>query len=189
VKKSDNIRAYVKNQSESKIKKVKVESVVTSTLSELVSLITDADNHKNWVFMNDHASILDTLSCFEWKYYGYSYLPWPVADRDFITSSKMTQDSVDYSIVIEAKGQPDLIPENEGVVRVRSVSSQWSLNPLGNGEVHITFELAIDIGGKIPAWLINLGVTRGPLNTMEGLIDQLEQGNYKNSNRPNIKEL
>lgn len=188
VKSNGDIKAYVKKQEGSKIKMVKVETVTEATLSELVCLITDADNHSNWVFMNDHGAVLETMDCSNWVYYGYTDLPWPVSDRDIITISCMTQDSIDYSVKIEARACPNYIPDKNECIRINHVHSLWSLNPLGNGKVHISFELAIDIGGNIPKWLLNLGVTKGPLTTMEGLLDQLAHRNYSDRSRKGIKE-
>ncbi len=175
VKNSNNIKAYVKKENNSKVKSVKVETVAEASLSQLVSIIKDASSHNEWVFMNNGACILDSIDRFHWKYHGWSELPWPVMDRDFITDVVLIQDSVDYSIKIISRAIPDYLPENEDFVRVPLANSQWTLNPIGNGSVHITFELLTDIGGKIPAWFINLAVTKGPMGTMEGLLEQLNK--------------
>lgn len=189
VKKSNGIEAFVKSQDDTKIKRVKVETIVTGTLSELVSIIKDAENHPQWVFMNKEAKILDTVNCYRWKYYGYSDLPWPISDRDFVTDVILNQDSIDYSITIVSTAIPEYIPELENCLRIQTVYSQWILNPLGNGEVHMSFELSIDIGGKIPVWFINMAVAKGPFHTMEGLIEQLKKSCYKDSKLDSIKEL
>ncbi len=189
VKENNGIEAFVKDQKDSKIKIVKVEARVESSLSLLITIIKDADCHNQWVFLNEHAEIVDSVSCSEWKYYGYSELPWPVSDRDFVTNVTMTQDSMDYSVKIVSYSIADYLPEKEGYVRVPVIFSCWTLNPLGNGEVHLTFELSTDIGGKIPAWFVNLAVTKGPISTIEGLMEQVEKRRCYKKPIPGIKEF
>ncbi len=189
VKNNNGIKAFVKNQNDTKIKRVKVEAQVEASLALLITILKDAQCHNQWVFLNEHAEIVDSVSCNEWKYYGYSALPWPLSDRDFVTDVKMTQDSVDYSVQIVSHALPDFLPEKEGYVRIPYVFSSWTLNPLGNGEVLMTFELTIDLGGKIPLWFINLAVAKGPISTMQGLSDQVEKRKCNTYSISGIKEL
>ena len=188
VKSSNGIKAYTQNQTGSKIKRVKVEALVQATLSQLISLLKDADNHKEWVYFNKSARMIEVESEYQWKYYGYSDSPWPVSDRDFITEVVLSQDSIDYSVTLISCAIPTFLPVTKDCVRIPYINSKWYLNPVGNGSVYIVFELAADIGGKIPAWLFNLAITKGPLSTMEGLIEQIET-KYKNTNLDYIKEL
>jgi len=185
----NNIKAYVQKVPYSQIKKVKVETVIETTLSELVALMKDSENHTNWVFLNEEASIIEETDELNWKYYGVTDTPWPVSNRDFITDITLRQDSVDYSVTLTSYALPDFLPEKEDCVRVPYIFSVWTFNPIGNGSVHVVLELEADVGGKIPIWLINLAVTKGPLNTMVGLIDELKTNRYKDVDINYIKEL
>ncbi len=189
VKSVDGIHAYVQKQLDTKVRKVKVETIATAQLSELISIIKNAKCHKDWVFLNKSACILEEESDYCWKYYAHTNSPWPVFDRDFITDVVLIQDSVDYSVKIVSIGLPDYIPEKEDCVRIRTIFSQWTFNPLGNGSVFIKLEIEADIGGKIPVWLVNLVVTKGPLSTMEGLLNELQKENNIGVTLDYIKEL
>ena len=179
VKNSDNIKAYVQKGPSSQLKMVKVETVLETSLSELVAIIKDAKNHKNWVFLNETAKMLEETDEFNWKYYGITDAPWPVYDRDFVTTVTLEQSQTDYSISIISDGIPNYLIENEEMVRIHYVHSVWVFNPLGNGTVHISFVLEADPGGNIPIWLINMAVSKGPYKTVEGLIKEIESGKYK----------
>ncbi|MBC8319337.1 MAG: hypothetical protein H8E34_01305 [Bacteroidetes bacterium] len=179
VKTNSDVKAYVKKVSYIQINKVKVESVVETTLSELVTLIKDAKNHCAWVFLNEKAEIIEVTNDFKWKYYAHISAPWPVTDRDFITDVTLKQNNIDYSITILSVAMPDFLPDKEDCVRIPYIISQWTLNPLKDGQVHVSLEIEVDIGGTIPAWLVNLAVTKGPLSTMNGLIRVLQTDKYK----------
>ncbi len=189
VKSVDGIKAYIQKQPDTKVRRVKVETLTKASLSNLVSIVKNAEHHKDWVFFNKSACVIDKKSDYCWKYYAHTDSPWPVCDRDFITDVFLSQDSIDYSVKIVSIGLPDFIPEKEDCIRVRTIYSQWTFNPIGNGMVHITLEMAADLGGKIPIWLMNLALTKGPLETMEGLLDELRKNKYKNVKLSYIKEL
>lgn len=174
VRNSDNIIVYVKKIPASQLKKVKVEAALNTTLTDLVTLIKDAENHYKWVFFNERARIIEETDDFHWKYYGYMDLPWPVFDRDFITDVTLCQDKTDCSITILSVAISDFLPEDEDCVRIPYLTSLWCLVPMGNDSIHISLELEVDIGGKIPIWLVNMAVTKGPLSTIKGLIKELK---------------
>lgn len=189
VKDSDDIVAYVQKLPSSQLKKVKVETVIKATLSEIITIIKDAENHKNWVFFNNSAEIIDVTDDLHWKYYGYTDSPWPVNDRDFITSVTLCQNKIDHSITITSIALPDYLPEKEDCVRIRNLTSVWYLEPRCNGDVYTTLEIEVDIGGKIPQWLVNMAITKGPISTMTGLIEVLDSNNYNHPKLVYIKEL
>lgn len=189
VKSCNNIKAYVQKLPDSEIKRVKVETVLEVSLTELVAIIKDAENHNNWVFFSDRAEILEETDDCNWKYYGFTDTPWPVNNRDVITSVSLIQNKVDYSITITSIAIPDFLPKDEDCVRVKHLNAIWKLNPIGNGTVHISFELEIDPGGNIPLWLVNLAVTKGPLKTVEGLIEEINSKKYKNIKLDYVEEF
>ena len=103
-----------------------------------------------------------------WKYYGSNDLPWPISDRDFVTQAFLVQDSIGI-VKIVSNALPDFLPEKEDYIRIRNIHSVWTLLPIQNDLIHVSFELEIDIGGKIPVWLINMAIAKGPFNSMKGL--------------------
>lgn len=189
VKTNNDIKAYVKKNPNSKVRTVRVETITTATLSEVVSIIKDAGNHNKWVFVNNEACILESFDKYSWVYYGISDLPWPVSDRDIITMVKLVQDTSDFTIYLKSTGVPHYLDEKEGFVRINDVVSEWRLNPIGNGTIHIAFELTLDVGGSIPLWFINLAVTKGPMQTMQGLLEMIESGDYKTHKLEYIREF
>ncbi len=187
VKDNEHIKAYVCKLPDSPLKVVKVETTLDASLSQLISIIRDADHHSDWVFLNDKSFILEDSDDRHWKYYGSNDLPWPITDRDFITQAHLEQDSRG-EVKIESVSLPDFIPEKEDCVRIRDLHSCWTLTPLQNGYVHITFELQIDIGGKIPAWLINMAIARGPYNSMKALRNIVDEERFADANLSYIND-
>lgn len=184
----NNIKAYVQKVPDSQIKKVKVETILEATLSELVSILKDSEDHHNWVFLNKKAITIEITDNFNWKYYGLINSPWPVSDRDFVTEVSLIQNRIDYSITITSSGIPEFLPKEDCCVRVPFIYSVWTFNPTGNDSIQVSLELEADLGGNIPVWLINMAVTKGPVSTMNGLIDELKKNKYKSIKLDYIRE-
>ncbi len=189
VRSNDGIKSYVRKNPDSKIRSVKVETIIEVSLSELVYVITNVDNHSEWVFFNSYSEILDSIDQFNWIYYGINDLPWPITDRDIVARTRMRQDTVDCSITMISEGLPEYIPEKEGCIRILDTYSRWDLNPLGNGTVHIQYELTTDVGGSIPVWFINLAVTRGPTESIVKLIKLIKSGKHSGVDLDYIREF
>jgi len=180
VKETNGIEVYSRKSDDSPIKEIKVLKVMETTLSSLVALMKDVENHKNWTYANKKAKVLEKQSEFSWIFYGYSDAPWPVQDRDMVLHSTLRQDSVTKVIKNEGECIPNFIPENEDVVRVPACHSIWTLKPLGEGKVLVSLEIQIDLGGSIPNWLINLVSSKGPYLTIKNMEEAVKKAPYKN---------
>ena len=188
VKNNNDIKAYVEEGPLSDIKSVKVETVVIANLSQLVSIIKDAESHSDWVYMNEEAAILEINDCCHWKYYGRTDVPWPATDRDCVIQTTLRQDSLDYSVTISGNAISGYKDKEEDCVRIQKSHSIWTLNPLGNDMVHVSFELKVDVGGNIPNWLVNMAVSKGPFKTMTAFKEIVNSGKYESSKLNYIKE-
>ena len=97
VKNCNEIKVYSQKVPDLQIKKEKVETVVVATLSKLITIFKDAENHNNWVFLSESAKIVEEIDDNNWKYYCFTETPWPVSDRDYYTSVVLVQNEIDYS--------------------------------------------------------------------------------------------
>lgn len=181
IKSNDGIEVYSRKSDDSPVKEIKVQKVMETTLSSLVALMKDVENHKNWTYANKKAKILEKHSEFSWIFYGYSDAPWPVQDRDMVIHATLKQDSVTKVIKNEGECTPDYIPENEDVVRIPACHSLWTLAPLEDGKVLVSLEIQIDLGGSIPNWLINLVSSKGPYLTIKNMEDEVKKSPYKDA--------
>jgi hypothetical protein len=179
VKNSDGIRVYSKMDNNSSIKIVKAETEIKTTLSALFYLLTDVDNQPNWVFNCKNPEILKKIDNFHWYYYTQIDVPWPITDRDVVTFVETKQDSITKTLIMKSVAKPDYIPENPECVRVPQLTSLWILEPLYNGNIHVTLELKIDIGGAIPQWVTNLFVSKGPYYSLKNIMFEIEKPKYK----------
>lgn len=187
-KNKNGIKIYTRITDKSPIKEVMGVLELKTSLSSLVTLVKDARNQHNWVYLNKVAYFLDEPSNFEWYYYNESDAPWPITNRDIVTHAKLTQDSFTYAIRINTNGVPDYIEKKKGIVRIPRLESSWEFIPVREGVILVKFQLFIDPGGSLPAWAINLAVDNGPFNTMYGMSKEIKLEKYKNAKLLFIKE-
>jgi len=188
VREDHGIKVFTSKSADSPIKEVKAQMLMHTTLSALVTLIKDVGNHHNWVYANINARILKQESNFSWVFYGQSEAPWPVSDRDIVANVTLHQDLITKEVTSIGIGQSDLIPEVEDFVRIPTIYSSWTFTPKGSGNIMVEFVLKMDVGGNVPAWLVNLTISKGPFITMNNMSHELEKPEYKNAIVSYIRE-
>jgi hypothetical protein len=184
----DGVKIYLRAVEGVRTREVLGLTSMHATLGALVSMVKDPSCHALWIYANKEARFLKTISDFEWIYYDVSAAPWPVRNRDLITHAVMTQDSNSYAVRIVSDGWPDYIPPGKNLVRVPKLRSVWVFTPANDGIVDVRFELSIDLGGDIPAWLVNFGIDRGPFSTLVNMAKVVQTTRYKNKILPYIHE-
>jgi len=78
------------------------------------------------------------------------------ADRDVTTRLERAHDADrgEYRLVWREANDEGPPPE-AGVVRMQRARGSWTFQPLAGGRTHVVFESHADLGGTLPAWLID----------------------------------
>jgi hypothetical protein len=75
---------------------------------------------------------------------------------------------------------PIWYPVKDGIVRIEHSVGKWIITPIDSSHVKIEYTLHLDAGGSVPAWLLNMFITQGPMESFKKLKDQLQKPTYKN---------
>ncbi len=172
------INIYTRPNLNSGVDEVRITTQIKSSLQGIMALLGDVREYPNWVFKCIMAKRLKTVSEQEYYYYTQSDMPFPMKDRDLVIHSRQWQDKngVVYS---RSEGVPDFISDDENMVRIKSFEANWKIAPAKDGTVDLDYTVKIDPGGNIPAWVSNLVITKGPLKTMENLLEFVSQQKYQ----------
>lgn len=182
----DGIQVFSKTVSDSKIKALKVECVLKTTISQLVTLLLDVDVAGDWVFHTKTCVLLRKVSASELYYYSEVSLPWPLDNRDFVAHVKVSQDPVTKVVTINAPAIPGMVPAKKGIVRISHSKGLWIITPLDKERIKLEYTLQVDPGGIIPPWAVNMFAAQGPLESFRNMKELLQSAKYKNANLPFI---
>lgn len=189
VEQKDDITVYVRKQEGSAFKEVKIDGKISCSLAEIVRALEDVESQSEWVESTKEVRIIKRSGPGSFDFYQGIDMPYPVKDRDVAIRYKRTQDPNSKAVAIDFKSIAGALPANEAYVRIPESHSTYTLTPDNNGEIAVQYFLKIDVGGKMPKWVVNMAITKGPIDTMEALFSAIKAGNYKGAVVDGISEL
>ncbi|PRY11633.1 START domain-containing protein [Pontibacter ummariensis] len=174
VREANNIKVFTVDADNTALQKVKVEALVEGKWEKILPVFQDVANYDKWVFATERSSLIQIVSDREILYYIETDLPWPAKNRDAVLRMKI-RESTAGEIIIDTIGEPNAGPVTEGNVRVPRFTDKWVFTKAGNSKLRITYYLAVDPGGSLPPWLINMFKAKAPLETISNLSDKLRR--------------
>lgn len=172
-KEVDNIKVFVRKTSDSKIKEVKTTAEAPAGIPEILEVIEAVRNYPDWVYNCQKAYWLKKTDDSAGIYYCKIGFPWPLRDRDYIAQIRLHTHSDSEMVTMNITGIPKYLPEKDNIIRMPEMVINWHLTPLAGNRTRLEYQLRIDPGGSLPAWMINLAVEEGPLKSMQGLLEAL----------------
>jgi hypothetical protein len=168
VARTNNQKVYTRLSNNSSFKEVKILGNIQTNLATIQMALNTVDKYQDWVYNCMDAYKIDDKQLVNYNYYSRTDMPFPFSDRDIVVSTKHWEDNkgVWYS---ESSAKPQLIPNKEGVVRIQKYVANWSIKAIDKSNVSFEYRFSIEPGGKLPAWIINIGITKAPIRTIQSL--------------------
>lgn len=167
-----DIQVYMRHREESRLKTFRgVTRIELKDEYALSGVLNDYENIPKWLHFVDDASEISRDGPLLRNLRFGTHLPWPLADREAVlqidVQQKVTPDEEAVTMVLT--NRPELLPPNPEYVRFPEMEGVFKMRRLGNDMVEVTYELVLDPGGYIPAWLANLLMRDAPYFTLERL--------------------
>ena len=172
-KDEDGIKVYTCNTDTSKFKSIKVECELNCSLDKLESALLDFDNYKEWQFETRISKALKKISDTEFIYYCKIEAPWPVSDRDMVVKLHSVRTS--NELRVSANSEKGILSPQKDLVRVPASRSQWIVIEKAKNQLEVKYEIQIDPGGNVPAWLVNWVCANAPLQSFQALKKRIEE--------------
>lgn len=180
------VQVFTRKDSATGILELKLRTEVQAKLSEIVALTNDIPKLKTWAYRLKEAHMVRKISNTEGFLYMLSDFPAPFSDRDVILHFVIKQDPDTKQVISTSQSAYSLIPEHEGIVRVKIIETKWTFTPLADGKVRLEYQIKSDPAGSIPKWLVNLASDEGPTKSMLALKKLL--ANYHHASLDYIKD-
>jgi len=184
----DGIKVYTSQVPDSKVKAIKVECEIQASPAQLVALLLDVNTSADWIYRTKSCSLVKRVSPSELYYYSEISLPWPAANRDFVAHLTVKQNPDTKIVTIDGPAVAGMVPEKKVIVRIARSMGKWTITPYGNDLLKVEYTLHTEPGGNIPAWMVNMFATEGPLQVFENLKVQIQKPVYKNASLAFIED-
>ena len=171
----DSIKVYTCVNENSKFKSVKTTFELNSSLPQLAAMVLDVDNLGDWQYLTLSTKLLRKVSERELIYHTEVAAPMFTNNRDFVIQLTVNQDPVTRTMTIDLVSIPDYLPRREGVVRVPFSKARWTVKPISPSRLSIEYDIEIDIGGSVPAWIVNMVAHKAPYETFKALREKIGQ--------------
>jgi hypothetical protein len=171
-----DILMYVCKVPDSRVKAVRAEFYVETTLSVFAGHILEPDRYSTWQYNMVESRLLKRLAENELIYYSQIRAPWPASNRDLVSKVKITQDPVTKVMIFDMVSLPDFIPEKKGVVRIPRSEGKWIMTPAGTSRIRVDYTFLVEPGGSLPSWLVNMVIADGPHQSFVNLLQQIRDG-------------
>ena len=175
-KENNGIKVYTRLESGSVWKSFKGEVTVQATIGK-VCLMLGTDKHNDW--WDKAITDIKVLGYEKNKYVQYYMIyntPWPLTNRDIVTETRITIDTLSGIRIYTARPLSNKVPEKSKLVRIKDYKQTWTVEPIKKGVVHVTFEGSVNPGGSIPSWLYNMVVTETPMKMLNSLREKAVSG-------------
>lgn len=166
IKEQDGIKLYTRKEKGNILKSFKGVMEIASTMEKVSNILGNVRNHDWW---DENLREIKVLKFDENKYFQYYLIykvPWPFTDRDLCVEATISVDPANGKKTIAAVPLFNVVPEKEGLVRIKNYWQKWTILPMENGILRLTLEGFVDPAGNVPSWLYNMVIVDTPLKVM-----------------------
>jgi hypothetical protein len=178
-KDKNGIKVYSRKNNGFKFDELKVESVFDGKISQMVAVILDVNHQRDWVYKTIKSYLLKEVSAADVFYYTEIDAPWPFDNRDLVVHMTVQQNKQTKVTTIVAKNVDDYTPAKKDIVRVKYSNALWTVTPINNQQFKVIYQIQIDPGDGVPAWLLNLFATSGPYESFVHLKEKMKLPQYE----------
>jgi len=167
VKEEAGIKVYTETESGSDYKAFKAEMQVRCSIENIVKVLKNSESINNWIVNCKGIKLLKTDNSDQY-YYIETSLPFPFKNRDMVYHFQYTEIN-SGQVRVNVTGITDYVPTAEGIVRLAKANGYWLLTSIDTSNTAVTYQMHVEPGGLIPAWLANPFIVNVPFSTFKEL--------------------
>src|SRR5690606_2173557 len=167
-----DIQVYWRHREESRLKTFRgVTRFALADEYALAGVLNDYKNMPKWLHFVDDASEISRDGPLLRNLRFGTHLPWPLADREAVlqvdVQQKLTPE--EETVTMAPSNRPRLSPPDPDYVRFVEMQGVFKMRRLAEDMVEVTYDLVLDPGRYMPAWLVNLPMRDAPYFTLARL--------------------
>ncbi|TYA53810.1 SRPBCC family protein [Formosa maritima] len=179
VKEESGIKVYTKPVSTSDFKAFKATMTIDESIHAFLSVLYDVEGLLDWGYKLNDVTLLKRSGDSLQIYYAEAKVPFPYKNRDGIYSNSFKWNPKTKTLFVEIKLLENYMAAKEDLVRLTG-KGYWKAKVLDSGRLEIDFEMQVDPGGGIPAWMANMFADDSPYFTMVEIRNVIKNKKYQN---------
>ncbi|MEW5676681.1 START domain-containing protein [Flavobacterium enshiense] len=171
----EGIKIYLTKMDTTAFKEYRAVMTVKANIDTVAKQILDIKSLNKWNYKTRKSELIKKISDSSWVFYMNHHLGWPIQDRDHVSKVTLTKKTNEQIITIFPMN--NLVKEKEGIVRLTNFKGFWYLKKISEKQTLVVQQIYGNPGGSIPAFMVNMIVTRGPYDTFRELRKHVENLN------------
>jgi len=153
VQNTDAVRVFHKVPEKENIFEFKAITDLKSSFESPLQILKEIESYPKWLPSCQSIKKIKDYSDLRSLIYFVSKSPWPFQDRDIIAEYKMIPHSDQYVAVDIQAVNSNSFPAYKNFVRVDTFHAQLTLKQVDQETIRFIYQVQIDPGGSIPAFL------------------------------------
>ena len=177
IKDKEGIQVFTRSNTVSSFKEFKATMRIEAKVNEFLAVLYDVEGLSDWGYNLKESKLLNRPDDMTQTYYAVAKAPWPYKDRDGIYLNQISLDNKTKVLLVDIEMLEQNIEVSGDYVRMDGYG-YWQVKEVSASEVEVIFQMQVDPGGSIKAWIANMFVSDSPYHTMLGLRDVLQKKKY-----------
>ena len=177
IKDKEGIQVFTRVNTVSSFKEFKATMRIEAGVNEFLAVLYDVEGLSDWAYNIKESKLLDRPDDMSQTYYAVAKAPWPYKDRDGIYLNQISWDNEAKLLLVDIEMLEQDVEVNDDYVRLDGYG-YWQVKEVSASEVEVVFQMQVDPGGSIKAWMANMFVSDSPYYTMLGLRGILQKKKY-----------
>ena len=187
IKDKKEIKVYTRLNTVSSFKEFKGVTEMKADVNDFLAVLYDIDGLADWAYNIKESRLLDRAGERWQTYYAVAKAPWPYKNRDGVYRNEIIWDSYKKELLVKIEMLEDEIAPNDSYVRMDGYG-HWKIREIQGDLLEITFQMQVDPGGSIKAWMANMFVSDSPFFTLLGLREIIQQDKYQGKDFEILKD-
>jgi hypothetical protein len=168
-KEKDGIKISSRHSTTSAFNDIRVEMDLPGNIDQLARILLDIKKYKEWSYATKVSELVKQLGPGKLIYYTEIEVPWPATNRYFYANFELKQDTAKQSLRLIAVNLPDYGPAPKDLMKVTFSRGTWNVTTISGKSIHLDYTLELNPGSTLPAWVLNLFSTKGPMESFENI--------------------
>lgn len=173
----EGIKIYLTKLDTTPFKEYRAIMTVKANIDTVAKQILDIKSLQKWNFKTRKSELIRKVSDTSWIFYMNHHLGWPVQDRDHVSRVTLIKKDKEQTITILPAN--NVLKEKQGIVRLTNFKGFWYLKKISENQTLVVQQIYGNPGGSVPAFMVNMVVTKGPFESFKELRKRVENLNKK----------